>query len=44
MYQVWDGQPQDSLDLALLDTKLKYPTLDINPFLDMIKVGGGVYF
>ena len=40
LHQVWDGQPQDSLDLALLDTKLKYPTLDINPFLDMIKVAG----
>jgi len=37
LYEVWDGKPQDSLDLALLDTKLKYPTLDINPFLDMIK-------
>ena len=26
-----------SLDLALLDTKLKYPSLSIQPFLDMVK-------
>mmetsp|Transcript_21882 Transcript_21882/g.36984 ORF Transcript_21882/g.36984 Transcript_21882/m.36984 type:complete len:366 (-) Transcript_21882:345-1442(-) len=37
LYDVWEGRPQDSLDLALLDTKRRYPTLDINPFLDMIK-------
>lgn len=37
LYQIWEGKPQDSLDLALLDTKQLYPTLPIEPFCDMIQ-------
>eukprot|EP00616_Rhizochromulina_sp_CCMP1243_P016734 CAMPEP_0118995160 /NCGR_PEP_ID=MMETSP1173-20130426/58031_1 /TAXON_ID=1034831 /ORGANISM="Rhizochromulina marina cf, Strain CCMP1243" /LENGTH=369 /DNA_ID=CAMNT_0006946489 /DNA_START=126 /DNA_END=1235 /DNA_ORIENTATION=- len=37
LYQIWEGKPQDSLDLALLDTKHLYPTLPIEPFCDMIQ-------
>ena len=34
---MWDGKSRDSLDLCLYDTKLKYPEMEIEPFLDMIK-------
>jgi phytoene synthase len=37
LHETWDGEVTDTLDLALLDTKTKYPTLEIEPFLDMIK-------
>lgn len=37
LYEVWDGKSRDSLDLCLYDTKLKYPEMEIEPFLDMIK-------
>jgi len=33
---VFQGQAKDSLDLALADTKMRYPTLSIKPFEDMI--------
>lgn len=33
---VWDGLPKDALDYALLDTRRSYPTLDKQPFQDMI--------
>ena len=36
--RVWKNEPTDLLDLALADTKLNYPELDISPFRDMIKV------
>lgn len=36
LLEVWDGKPQDALDLALLDTKRRYPSLPLQPFLDMI--------
>jgi len=31
------GQVEDVYDLALLDVRAKYPTLDITPFMDMIR-------
>mmetsp|Transcript_18809 Transcript_18809/g.28427 ORF Transcript_18809/g.28427 Transcript_18809/m.28427 type:complete len:385 (-) Transcript_18809:374-1528(-) len=34
--EIFDGRPQDSLDLALWDVKRNYPSLDIKPFKDMI--------
>mmetsp|Transcript_10821 Transcript_10821/g.22712 ORF Transcript_10821/g.22712 Transcript_10821/m.22712 type:complete len:392 (-) Transcript_10821:211-1386(-) len=37
LYEVWDGRPEDSLDLALLDTKRRYPDMELEPFLDMIQ-------
>nr|ATQ35993.1 phytoene synthetase [Desmarestia viridis] len=33
---VWEGKPRDSLDLALVDVRQKYPSLPIAPFKDMI--------
>lgn len=36
LQNLWDGLPTDSLDLALIDARKKYPTLDIQPFVDMI--------
>jgi len=33
---IWEGKPEDTLDLALWDAKRKYPSLDIQPFKDMI--------
>ena len=36
--RLWEyGEVQDVLDLCLLDTRIKYPTLDIVPFVDMIR-------
>mmetsp|Transcript_99099 Transcript_99099/g.181781 ORF Transcript_99099/g.181781 Transcript_99099/m.181781 type:complete len:491 (+) Transcript_99099:74-1546(+) len=35
--KVFDGVAYDKLDLAILDTKKRYPTLSIEPFNDMIK-------
>lgn len=38
LHKLWyEGVPTDILDLALLDTKEKYPSLAIEPFEDMIK-------
>ena len=37
LYEVWEGKCRDSLDLCLYDTKLKYPEMEIEPYLDMIK-------
>jgi len=34
---VWQGEATDALDLTLLDTRMKYPSLSIEPFLDMIE-------
>mmetsp|Transcript_8351 Transcript_8351/g.12736 ORF Transcript_8351/g.12736 Transcript_8351/m.12736 type:complete len:410 (-) Transcript_8351:322-1551(-) len=34
---IWNGEPADNLDLALWDTKQRYPDMDIEPFRDMIK-------
>jgi len=34
---VWKGQAHDLIDLALVDTVRKYPSLKIEPFEDMIK-------
>ena len=34
---IWRGRAHDSIDLALVDTVKKYPTLSITPFEDMIK-------
>ena len=33
---IFSGKPKDSLDLALVDVKERYPTLPIRPFKDMI--------
>jgi len=35
--EVWEGRAHDLIDLALVDTVQKYPTLSIEPFEDMIK-------
>jgi hypothetical protein len=36
--RLWErGEVVDVLDLPLLDTKIRYPDLSIQPFLDMIK-------
>lgn len=37
LYEVWDGRPEDSLDMALLDTIRRYPSMPIQPYLDMIQ-------
>ena len=37
LYDVWEGESRDSLDMCLYDTKLKYPDMEMEPFLDMIK-------
>ena len=34
---VWKGRAHDLIDLALVDTVQKYPTLRVEPFEDMIK-------
>lgn len=34
---IWQGKAYDLIDLALVDTVKKYPTLSIQPFEDMIK-------
>jgi phytoene synthase len=36
LFRIWEGEPEDILDIALLDTKQLYPELEIQPFLDMI--------
>ncbi|CAM9486315.1 unnamed protein product [Chrysoparadoxa australica] len=33
---IWEGQPKDALDLALMDAKMRYPTMSIRPYIDMI--------
>eukprot|EP00633_Aureoumbra_lagunensis_P008092 CAMPEP_0197320616 /NCGR_PEP_ID=MMETSP0891-20130614/61078_1 /TAXON_ID=44058 ORGANISM="Aureoumbra lagunensis, Strain CCMP1510" /NCGR_SAMPLE_ID=MMETSP0891 /ASSEMBLY_ACC=CAM_ASM_000534 /LENGTH=256 /DNA_ID=CAMNT_0042812111 /DNA_START=344 /DNA_END=1117 /DNA_ORIENTATION=- len=35
--KIWRNEPTDTLDLALADTKQRYPDLDIQPYRDMIK-------
>ncbi|KAJ8598287.1 hypothetical protein CTAYLR_005986 [Chrysophaeum taylorii] len=35
--KIWQGEPTDSLDLALADAKRRYPELNIVPYKDMIK-------
>ena len=35
--KIWRGEPTDSLDMALADSKARYPDLDIVPYKDMIK-------
>jgi len=36
--RLWEyGEVADVLDLPLLDTRMKYPTMSIQPFLDMIR-------
>jgi phytoene synthase len=36
--RLWQyGQVQDVFDLCLLDLRIQYPTLDITPFMDMIR-------
>jgi phytoene synthase len=35
--ETWNGEVQDTLDLALYETKVKYPTLAMEPFVDMLK-------
>jgi 15-cis-phytoene synthase len=37
---IFSGKPKDSLDLALVDVKERYPTLPIRPFKDMIPGAG----
>ena len=38
LQNLWDyGEVEDVYDLALLDVRAKYPTLDITPFMDMIR-------
>ena len=34
--RIWVNEPTDALDLALADAKLRYPDLDIMPYVDMI--------
>jgi phytoene synthase len=34
--KAWGGEPHDVLDLTLVETKRKYPSLPLKPFLDMI--------
>merc|ERR1740138_590936 len=34
---IWNQRPYDALDLAMADTVREYPTLDIQPFRDMIR-------
>jgi phytoene/squalene synthetase len=35
--EVWSGRAHDLIDLALVDTVVKYPDLSIEPFEDMVK-------
>lgn len=36
--QLWDGGVvQDAYDLPLLDVRVKYPTMSITPFMDMVR-------
>lgn len=37
LMDVWEDNPQDALDLALLDTKKRYPSMPLQPYLDMIE-------
>jgi phytoene synthase len=34
---IWENEPSDVLDVALIDVRKNYPTLPIDPFLDMIE-------
>jgi len=34
--RIWEGEPTDTLDMALADAKKRYPDLSIEPYNDMI--------
>merc|ERR1719454_2862386 len=37
LLKIWEGEAEDLIDVALVDAKRKYPTLELEPFLDMIE-------
>lgn len=37
LLKIWEGEAEDLIDVALVDAKEQYPTLELEPFLDMIE-------